>query len=273
MSAYYRKVLPADGAQIPARVWNQLLDQAAGQDFNAGSNAPRIFRQADIIKIRNDSGEDLVRFNVLGLNGPLITPATNLGEFQRQVLLSGIIPTVAAHAGRFAILLDPIPDGEIGRAWLAGVCPVQIAVPGGAPVLDFAEVNDGQTGTLLNTTGGSAQVLWAESNSNATQWAIVRFLGDSGGSGRMASVKATGSLSGLYYPGMLYDDDLVSTGIAILVRDSNTNPLGTVNFYTAKKAKTPYAGKDVYITNVPGQVVLSVSCISGTLTPVPGYSL
>jgi hypothetical protein len=179
--AGYQKVLPGWPAQIPAKVYNKLVDLAAGQDFNAGRSEPPFFRNAGIVLVKNKSGADLVQFGVLGLQEPLITVANSLSQFKQWPAFKGVTPTVASYAGKFAIALDPIPNGQIGECVVSGVAIVQLAVAGGM-LLSAAEVNDGQTATLENVASGSAQVLWAEDNSAATQWAIVR-LGSGGGTG------------------------------------------------------------------------------------------
>ncbi len=75
------------------------------------------------------------------------------------------------HVGRFVILAEPLADGEIGRAFAHGVCPVKINVEDESHT--FADIEDAQTHYLKSGTSGAAQILWAESGTGEV-WAIVR---------------------------------------------------------------------------------------------------
>jgi hypothetical protein len=176
--AGYSKILPGSPMQIPAKVYNALVDAAAGQDFDRPGRTNQRLRQADIVYIRNDSDDDVAQYEILGLDEPLILPVDNLAEFQRQVAFKGVSPLVADHRGRYGIILEPIGAGEIGKAVIAGVVPVRLAVDPDN-LLDWAEITDNTTGYLTNAASGSAFVLWVEDSGDTEQWALVR-LGGSG---------------------------------------------------------------------------------------------
>jgi hypothetical protein len=80
----FRRVKPGDPVRIPAGAYNAWCE--AAEAFQAG-NASLIGQTAGgmpdrtRVRIRNDSGADRARFDVLGVSGPLFTPTENLVEF------------------------------------------------------------------------------------------------------------------------------------------------------------------------------------------------
>jgi hypothetical protein len=145
-----------------------------------GANDLTTTRDACIVRVRNETGSDLSRFNVVGLDEPIFLPDDSEDAFLREVAFRGVTPATADHRGKFAILLEPAPVDRVVRAYLAGVCPVQVDVVAEGDTR--ADVDDGSTGVLTTAGGGSAQILWAEGGTGV-QWAVVRFGG--GGSGRV----------------------------------------------------------------------------------------
>ena len=43
------------------------------------------------IMVKNNTGADRDRFDVLGISGPIISPADNLVEFQNRVAMVGVV--------------------------------------------------------------------------------------------------------------------------------------------------------------------------------------
>lgn len=187
MSDKFQSVQPGQKIRIDAGAMNAMLAAAKAHEqskFNKqvpGSNDPDPSR----VRIKNDSGEDLDRFAVVKLTGPLIAPGDNLTEFQRHIGFAGEIPSEDS-GGRFAILAEPISDGRIGRGWVSGVCPVQV------DVLDashrYADTEADTHEHLVSTASGAAEILWVESGTGL-KWALVR-LGAGGGS-RMVQFELT----------------------------------------------------------------------------------
>ncbi|MDY7011395.1 MAG: hypothetical protein SVV80_11695 [Planctomycetota bacterium] len=174
MSSQLKKVQSGDPLKIPAQTFNIFID--AARDFRsrqqaARQNAQQTFRSSGIILVKNASDYDQNRFAVLGIDFPVITPTDNEDEFKNRLALRGVTPAKANHIGKFVILTEPLADGEIGRAFAHGVCPVKINV------IDanhrFADVNDGVTGSLQSGLTGAALILWAESGTGEV-WAVVR---------------------------------------------------------------------------------------------------
>lgn len=174
---YTTKVRPGDRLRIRAETFNTLLDVIDQFRARQMTISRRMFREhigTDYILVRNDTEEDLDRFSVLGIAGPLITPTDNLLEFQSRVLMSGVAPA-PEHAGRFVVLLEPANAGEIVRARIDGPCPVLLRVS--APGATCAECAPPAVTHLVSTPSGSARVLWVAPPENGypyTGWAVVR---------------------------------------------------------------------------------------------------
>ena len=73
----------------PKKVWDRLIDQALGYDFNLAGQTPRDFNQSGIISVLNDSGYDVPQYGVVGLEGPIISDTTNLNEFLQNPAFTG----------------------------------------------------------------------------------------------------------------------------------------------------------------------------------------
>jgi hypothetical protein len=214
----YNKVLPGWPQQIPARVWNQLIDVALGQHFKAGGILRQVTRQADVIKVRNDSDTDLYeRFGVLGIDQPLILPDQSENHFQQQVQFSGVTPRAGVHEGRFVIMVDPVAKGNIASGIVSGLAPVKLSVPDPDNIASYAEIADGSLAVLASQKSGSAFVCWVEDNGQSIQWAIVRV-----GQPDKADIVRVDSevLTGGFYPATLE-----AFGIPILVTETAGNNL------------------------------------------------
>lgn len=166
------KKSPGDRLRIQASDWNAFVDAAraaritGGEDFQpAADDYPFA-----ICRVRNDSGADLGRFDVVGLGEPLFDPGEEdkLPQFKRCPAFASDVPEEGTHENKWAVLLEPVAAGRIGPALVAGVVPVQMT---GADV-GFAEIADGST-ALQASPSGSARVLWADSGSGL-RWAMVR---------------------------------------------------------------------------------------------------
>src|SRR5687768_15370843 len=93
---------------FPAAAFNAFVDTVhavRAQQLNAGGAQSERFRQGDIISVRNDSGQDAERFDVLGLNVPIIDVDDNESVFKERVALVAGTPSTL---GKFGICLEPI---------------------------------------------------------------------------------------------------------------------------------------------------------------------
>ncbi len=174
----FDKVAPGESLDISAATHNAMLDAArAHQERQQALLAPprSLNARPGMVWLTNDSGADQDQFAVLGLSGVAITPATDADEFKREVSLVGVVPDVDEHRGRFAVLAEPIADGEMGLAYVDDVVQVRLDNLVDAPICRFAGIVDGVTGYLETQNHGTATILWQEDPETAgEQWAIVR---------------------------------------------------------------------------------------------------
>jgi hypothetical protein len=112
------------------------------------------------------------QFGILGIDGACCEFDDNPTEFLGRPLFSGATPT-ALFVGLFAVTVEPIKSGDIGRAVASGVTPVKVdVVDEGHPA---ADVHVGQTATLKSAPSGAAQILYKGSGTGI-KWALVRLM-------------------------------------------------------------------------------------------------
>jgi hypothetical protein len=153
----------AHNAFVEAARAHRMRDRDAGRNPLAG------WRDAGIVPIKNASATDLERGDVLGIDGPLHGPDSETGTFWSAPVLVGSEPDIDVHEGAFAVLLEPLDAGAIGRCCVSGICPAYVDVVD--PDDGYADVVDGQH-TLRSEDAGSAQILWA--NGTGVVPALVR---------------------------------------------------------------------------------------------------
>jgi hypothetical protein len=159
------------------KMYNETVEMLAWwrkQQRSTGSQVIRSTKQAGIVWVQNDSGEDLDQFDVLGLDIPLISPDDNLPEFSKQVTFSGIMPDSDEHRGRFCVLQQPLGVDKIGRAVVSGVTPARVYINDTAD--EYADVTTNEA-TRLDSGPFGARVLWKPTGTGE-QLCTVR-LGDS----------------------------------------------------------------------------------------------
>jgi hypothetical protein len=178
MAAVLKKVRSGDPLVIPAATFNTFVDTAryvADQRCSAQLDPGRDYRQAGIVLIRNESGADRARCEVLGISGIIVKPTDNADAFKERVALRGTSPG-SEHVGRFAVLLEPLAQDAIGRACVDGVCAVKVELADEAHV--FAEVSPGDPAKLRSGTSGSAALLWvqppAERETIGVAWTVAK---------------------------------------------------------------------------------------------------
>ena len=111
---------------------------------------------------------------IAAITGPVLNPATDLPGFMERTALLSHLPEVPADDGQFVIFLEPVPDGDMGMAVVAGVVPVQIDVVNAAH--KYADVKHEDVSELQSRLVGAAEILWKESGTG-TKWALVRLGG------------------------------------------------------------------------------------------------
>lgn len=103
-------------------------------------------------------------------------------------MLSGGLPT---GGSAFVVAVEPIAAGKIGRVAVAGVVQAKINITDAGH--GFATAKDGDLTQLSSAASGEVQILWKESGTGASKWAIVRFGGAAGAAIRLGKVTGTWS--------------------------------------------------------------------------------
>lgn len=206
-----------------AEAWNASQEAAiAHRERRSASSPPAIPGELNHrlrILVRNDSGVDLDRFEVLALGQPLIHPTANPNEWAARPAYTGEMATVASE-GRFCVLQGPLKQGKIGEAIIAGVTPVSLTVTN---LIDqFCDIQ-ASSFSLATSAVGSAQVLWHQ-NVLGRQWAFVRLWGKSYGKAFVGLTNSAISAMSGSTPGVgvvtlyrLVSGVLVSRGVALTV--------------------------------------------------------
>lgn len=142
-------------------------------------------RPTAVFRVRNDTGADRALFEIVSLDGPVYGPSDNLQEFKFRFAFKGVVPD-SDHFGRFAVLLEPVKDGAIGRALVQGITPVLVRVPdlGEHESGEYADINTAEgdlCAHLVTGPRGAAFILWlADKDPELPEgdpdirWAIVR---------------------------------------------------------------------------------------------------
>ena len=171
-------VRPGDPMEIGAGTFNAMVDAAKahqGGRHGLGRTTRPDIRQGNIVVVRNDSGFDLDRYNVLGLSGVLFDPTAYPTSFQREIAVTGVIPTLGVHDQNFVILQEPIKDGDLGLAMIAGVSIVKvwIASTEANSLFSYAKIM-AAAATLEKAPAGPARIISIEAGTG-NKWAVVSF--------------------------------------------------------------------------------------------------
>lgn len=173
MGDHLKKVQARQPLRIPAAAYNAFID--AANDYrrrqrSTASDPRQSFRQAGIVLVRNDTGADRERFDVVGLDAPIVLPGDNLDEFKRAPAFAGVLPKMPDHRGQFAVLMEPVKSGEIAAACVSGIVPARIDVQ--EEIHPRADVVANST-RLTSGYHGAAEILWKEQGTGA-KWALVK---------------------------------------------------------------------------------------------------
>ena len=164
-------VKAGDRLEIRAPVWNKMLDAARdrqAQQHSTGRTPGPDFRGVPIL-IKNNSGADRSQYEILGVSG-VVFAATDDG-FKQRIVLTGVTPATGSHEGKFAVLAEPIGDGDIGPAIVDGTTICQINITDADH--EYADIADGDAAKLVSAKSGPVQIIWIESGTG-TKWAVVR---------------------------------------------------------------------------------------------------
>lgn len=171
----FKKVQTGDSLKIPADAYNAFIDAAADfrnrtAKFNQQSKSS--FIDSNIVLIKNETGQDCDRFNIVGLGEPIISPDENLREFKKRVMFRGVVPNEELHGSKFAVLQEPVKAGHIARAIVFGNSIAKLQIENTEQKIKFAKLESGNSATLIPENSGPIKILWHEQKSGIV-WAVV----------------------------------------------------------------------------------------------------
>ena len=192
-SGTFDKVAAGDRFHMKGHTYNAMIDAARAHAARVNGDAEGLRThntRPGMARVFNFTGMDQEQFAVLGIGGvaipPLVPPAGVDDEedhFKLDLMLTAEEPG-ADHRGRFCVLAEPIPDEEMGWAYVDDVVQVRLdvlSVSGESEDPMKAEIVEGDTTKLATAIYGSATVLWWEKRGVALpevetgeQWAVVR---------------------------------------------------------------------------------------------------
>lgn len=165
-----KRVQPGDTLEIRASTYNTVVDAVKSLQANRPGrqhqNQPAL-AQSGIVLVRNDSGTDRGRFDVLGIAGSVF--GSSSPEFPNRIVLSGATPT-ADHGLGFVILQEPIAAGRIGTAVISGITQARVNVENSGDTIAGLDASDPTR--LTTSVPGTALILAVDSGAG-TQWGIV----------------------------------------------------------------------------------------------------
>jgi hypothetical protein len=198
-------VRAGQAVDFSASTHNAFVEAArfASTRKNGGRFQPlEVAERGIVIPVRNDSGADRNRFDVLAHDGAVFASGDNLPQFKSRPALAGVVPAYPEHYGRFVVLQEPVKSGRIALAMVAGVTGVQLNLADGDAVNghEWADIDDGQAGRLRSGATGAARVL-EKSTSSGVGWGLV-LLGGQGPSALLCRTPAGGipASSGTGFP-------------------------------------------------------------------------
>ena len=167
-----------------ARAWNRAQDAAdivLGDRSGLAADSGRTERAVNIIRVQNNSGQDVPIHGVLSLSAPQILPAGGqltgtdsaagrAKQFHEAIVMVGVIP--GANDSRFCVTLEPIANNSYGRAAVAGAIACKVKLPTSGTFV-YAVTRQGDATQLLAASCGPVRLLWHETGPGDDKWAVA----------------------------------------------------------------------------------------------------
>ena len=190
------KVRAGESVEIAASTWNSFIDAAnfvKEARLNSRGCGLRSGVGTGIVLVKNAAGSARERFSALVLSGVCVTPETNEDEFVSCTpVFNGVKMTDSLEGKPFAVLLEPLEAGGIGRGMVLGVTPAKVTVSSSDDEYAVPKANS-DSGELESSESGVARILWAESGTGS-KWCLLQLggAGAGGGSDKVMMCKVTG---------------------------------------------------------------------------------
>lgn len=121
--------------------------------------------------IKNSSGSDLDRFDILGIDDVVYNHADNDAEFWNNFHLKGITPDIEDHVGGFAVVQGPVADGEFAECLVTGCTPAQVDIQDANDL--YCDIADATSGNLKSYAAASARILHKPTGTGV-KWCLVQ---------------------------------------------------------------------------------------------------
>jgi hypothetical protein len=217
------KASPGQPFRAPrAETWNGIVDAGnayrAGR-LNVGAPPPTRPRQTDLVRIKNNSGADRARGEILLIDGKAITDLSD-----EHIWLLGDEPT---DDGYFAILKQPIQSGDVGTAQVSGCCLAMVDVSDA----DHTRAKPAAGEYLLeSSTDGPIEIIYSP-GLTGEQECVVRF-GSSGGGDSHFNFRTTAVMTSLAATASIYNlggfESAISSGTVISSLIFGDLPVNTI---------------------------------------------
>lgn len=217
-----KKVQPGEVLEIKASTWNAFIDAAnyvKGVQGNQSAASLSNGLHNGVVFVKNMESATYARFSALVLADIVIKPNVNEPEFRDKIpVFTGRKMTEALEESPYAILLEPVATGKIGRALLLGIVPAKVNITDPEHKFAVPTPNSG-SGAMQSEESGVARILW-KAGSSGTQWCMLQLggAGSGGGSGKIALCQVGGGAASSGYSVIVYADgkDSPSTGSGTL---------------------------------------------------------
>jgi hypothetical protein len=235
------KVTTGQKVSFKAETFNTIADTVNLINRSRGrTGAPDAKRGGggNTIFVQNNSGADVLRGHVLGIDSPIMAPSTDLDEFLTRVSFNGVTPVAGTHEGKFIVCLDKIADGDTGPGCITGTCHAKVNfINADDPC---AEIEDGET--VLKSGALGAKILWKESGTGE-KWAVMQL---SAGNVGQTIYKATAEQSGTTVTAKRIEQD-GTVGIEETLDVFSTDVIFPVHNNDLLMATLDGAGKKMYM--------------------------
>ena len=202
------KVNPGDPVEIRAATWNAFVDAAnfaRGASSNQLGKGLRSGVDVGIVLVKNTASTTYPRFSALVLADVCIGASANEDEFTSCTpVFEGAAMTAQREGMPFAVLLEPVEAGSVGRGMVLGVTPAKVRIASADD--EYAVPKSGSsTGELESSSTGVARILW-KAGTSGEQWTLLQLGGAGGGAAdsallcRVDGGSAAGGYSVSVYP-------------------------------------------------------------------------
>ena len=210
------KVRQGESVFIKASTWNAFVDAAnyvKEQRQNSHGVGLKSGIGGGIVPLKNMEETAYPRFSALVITGVAVSPSANEDEFVScPTVFEGQRMTTEREDMPYAILLEPIAAGEIGRAMLLGLTTAKVSIGSSDHQYAVPKANS-DDGALESSETGVARILW-KAGGSGTQWCVLQLGGAGGGKGdeKVAMCRVTGGTSQSGYSVQVFPNGRTDSG-------------------------------------------------------------